>query len=134
VYIDLQELIEQYVSGCVLRELRLVLLATLQFEQQPEFLPTYWIGQVSVITDLLKSPRQDMQEEASNEFFVREPHLLAGITCPVVVILENHVLVRSTDDARIGDGDAVGVARKIVDGVAESIERFLDITAPVGLV
>src|SRR5712664_722700 len=78
-------------------------------------LGTGWAGQQAVVTDAVKARWQDMHQEAADELVGIERH--HSVSLPpfeaVVLPLEGDALVIERDQAAVGDGDAMGVAREI---------------------
>src|SRR5262249_57529204 len=69
----------------------------------------------TVIPDTVEALRQDMHQEAADELVGIERHQLVslGTFDAVVLPLEGDAVVVERDQALVGDGDAVGVAREI---------------------
>ncbi|OAG75617.1 hypothetical protein Amal_03200 [Acetobacter malorum] len=64
------------------------------------------------MADAMKSPWQDMQHEAANEFIRAKRHdllLMRGIPA-VVLVPERHAPFVEREEAAVRDGDAVGIA------------------------
>jgi hypothetical protein len=72
-----------------------------------------------------------VDQETSEELIRRDGHhlLLAGLS--VVLPAEGDLIVLEADEAMVGDGDAVGVAGKIVQYVFGSTEGRLGVDYPV---
>ena len=109
-------------------------LMSLKAEQDPESLLLDRACQKSEVTDLLKAFGKDMHQEPADELIMGDSHLFSGIAIPVVAIPEGNGMVRDLKDAGIRDGDTMGVATKVIDGIAEAVEGFLDVGAPVSSV
>jgi len=77
---------------------------------------------------------QDMHQEAADEFACIERHhpvVSLGAVKAIILPLEGDALVVDRDQAAVGDGDAVGVARKIAQDLLRSPEWTLGIDDPV---
>jgi len=128
------EALKKDISGCIGRKARLESLMTLKPEQDPEFLLLDGACQETEVTDLLKAFGKDMHQEPADELIMGDSHLFSGIAIPVVAIPEGNGMVRDLKDAGIRDGDTMGVATKVIDGIAEAVEGFLEVGAPVSSV
>lgn len=62
----------------------------------------------------------------------REGHLLVPIVIVVIAPGKGDVLAVESEDAAIGDGDAMGVALQIGEHVVSSAERRFDVGVPIG--
>jgi hypothetical protein len=83
------------------------------------------------VADADQAFRQDVDQEASEELIRRDRHdLLLAASC-VVLPSVGDLIVLEADEAMVGDGDAVGVAGKIVENVFGSTEGRLGIDDPV---
>jgi hypothetical protein len=78
-----------------------------------------------------------MHQEAANELACIERHhpvVSLGAIKAIILPLEGDALVVGRDQAAVGDGDAVGVARKIAQDLLRSPEWTLGIDDPVFVV
>ena len=93
-------------------------------------------GQQAVMADAVESVWQHMDQETADELVGCERHHLVSIAAfdPVVLPLESNGLVVECDQAAVGDGDAVGVAREIGQHCLGSAEGTLRIDDPFGFV
>jgi hypothetical protein len=73
---------------------------------------TFAVDQEAVAANTMKTGRQDMAEEAPDEFFGVKGHALV-LAVTVVVIAEGDAAVVNPLDAVVGNGDAVDVAAEI---------------------
>lgn len=109
-------------------------LVPLQAEDELQVvLPVTVVGE-AVITDLLEAGREHMHHEAPDEFQAEKGHLNGGGTIPVVLRGKGDGILGDSLYPGIGDGDAVGIASKVLDGIAEAIEGLPDVRAPGGIV
>ena len=73
-------------------------------------------GEESVVTDAVETRWQNMHQEAADELVRMERHRLVvslWAIKPVILPLEGDAFVVEGDQAAVGDGDAVGVAREV---------------------
>lgn len=91
------------------------------------------VVQKAVVTDLLEPGWQHMHHEAADEFFTGycDGFLLPG---PVILCRERNFCFRYLLDPCVCDGDPVGITAEIFNGIAISIEGFLDLGIPILLV
>ena len=68
------------------------------------------IGKEAVVPDSLEAIGQDVQEKTADKFVRGQCHARNARFMPVVLPGEGDLIVRSVDEAVIGDGYAVGVA------------------------
>ena len=82
-----------------------------------------------------KPLRQDVDEEAADELVGGERHDLVAVAAldAVVLPLEGDAVVVERDQAAVGDGDAVGVARQIGQHRLGPAERALGSRRPIRL-
>ena len=73
-----------------------------------------------------------MQQEAAKELVDIEGKELLGIAVCVVAIAERDAFAVEGDDARVADGDAVGVVGEIPENLLRSAEGRLAVDDPVG--
>ena len=85
------------------------------------------------MADAMETSRQDVHQEAADELVGRQCH--AGVAArpfdPVVLVFEGDAGLVNGDQAAIGDGDAMGVARQIGQHRLGSAERTLGIDDPL---
>src|SRR5512132_3565359 len=86
-----------------------------QFAGARDVLGTLAAGEQAIVADAVEACGQHMHEEAADELGRRERHgfVALGTFDPVVLALEGDALFVACDQAAVGDGDAVGVAREI---------------------
>lgn len=73
------------------------------------------VGKETVMADAVKAGWQDMDEEAPHKLRRLECHGLVTIVLlgAVVLPLKGNVVFIDADEARVGDGDAVGITREV---------------------
>ena len=74
-----------------------------------------------------------MHQESAKEFHRGESNQLGGSGF-VILCRKGHLGVCHGLDAGVTDGDAVGVPAKVIKGIAEAVEGFLDIGDPADVV
>ena len=72
-----------------------------------------------------------MQQEAADKLFLAEGDLPFGITGLFSPCGKGDFCPGCGQDPVVGDGDPVGVAPQILDGIAETMKGFFDVRAPV---
>src|SRR5262245_35029678 len=84
-------------------------------------------GEQAVVADAVEAVWQDVNEEAADELMGCEGHRFVSIAAfdPVVLPSEGNAVVVQCNQAAVGDGDAVSVARQISEHGARSAERTL---------
>jgi hypothetical protein len=85
------------------------------------------------VADALETPRQDMQQEASQKFDGVEPH--DALAVPVLIVLppECHLPVLQRQQAPISDGHPMRIAGEVTQHGLRTRERrhcILPITSP----
>src|SRR5467141_32106 len=91
-----------------------------------------WAGEQAVVTDAVKARWQDMHQEAADELVGIERHHSVSLPTfeAVILPLEGDALVIERDQAAVGDGDAVGVAREIAQDFRGSPEWAFAVDHP----
>ena len=89
-------------------------------------------GEQAVVADAMEAGWQDMDEEAADELFGGERHDLGAVAAFSAVVLpcEGDAGMIGGDQAAVGDGDAVGLARQIGQDGRWSAERRLAVNHP----
>ena len=83
------------------------------------------VGQDPVIADALEAAGQDVEEKASNKLTGIQGHGLLQTVSVVVLAGEGDLGVLDANEAMIGNGYAVGVARQVIeDGIGACKRRF----------
>src|SRR5882672_4740935 len=98
-------------------------------------LGTGWAGQQAVVTDAVKARWQDMHQEAADELVGIERHHPVSLPTfeAVILPLEGDALVIERDQAAVGDGDAMGVAREIAQDFCGSPEWAFAVDHPLAV-
>ncbi len=73
------------------------------------------VGEQAVVSDAMESVRQDMDEEAPDELVGGQGHGLVANPSfvPIVFVFEGDAVIIMSDQAAVGDGDAVGVSGEV---------------------
>src|SRR5216684_2515980 len=84
-------------------------------------------GEQAVVADAVEAFGQHVDEEAADELVCGKRHALVSIAAldAVVLPLEGDALLVEGDQAAVGDGNAVGVTRKIGQHRLRAAERPL---------
>ena len=80
-------------------------------------------GEEAVVADAVEARWQDMHQETADELACVECHhpvVSLGAVKAIILPLEGDAVVVGRDQAAVGDGDAVGVARKIAQDFLRS--------------
>src|SRR3984893_7147986 len=87
---------------------------------------------IALVADAMKAFRLDVCQEAADELICRKCHELVplGTLDPVVLVFERDAHRVSCDQAVIGDGDAMCVAREVRENGFGSAEWLLRIDHP----
>lgn len=88
------------------------------------------VVQKSIVADLLKTARKYMHHKTADEFSTgNSDHcLLIGF---IISGMERNFVLSNRDDSGIGNGNAVGIASEIFNGISISVEGFFDLSIPV---
>ena len=92
-------------------------------------------GEQAVMANAVKAGWQDMDEEAADELILGEPHdLLPGAAIgAVILVFERDTIAVAGQQAAVGDGDAVGIARQIGQHGLRAAEGALAVGHPFHL-
>jgi len=92
-------------------------------------------GEQAVVADAVQAFWQHVNEEAAGELVGCKRHLLASIAAldAIILPLEGDASLVKGDQAAVGDGDAVGVARQIDQHRLGPAERRLCVDDPLDL-
>ena len=96
--------------------------------QVPGFHP---VIEKSIIADLLETGREHMHQEAPDKLSMAESDLPFWIPGFPATCRESNLCFRNGKDPVVGDGNPVGIASQIFDGVTKPVEGFFDVRAPV---
>src|ERR1700687_5857124 len=105
-----------------------------QASTERELVGAMAVGQQPVVTNTMKDIRQYVQEEAAHELAVRDPHdfALGPVTVPILLPAEADMGFIDVEQATIGDGDPMGVAREIGQNLRGTGEDLFRIDDPLG--
>jgi len=92
-------------------------------------------GQQAVVTDAVKALWQHVHQEAADELVDIEGHHPVSVPTFAAVILpfEGDAVAIERDQAAVGDGDAMGVAREIAQDFCGSPERAFAVDHPLAV-
>ena len=82
------------------------------------------------MTDSHESRRQNVQQETANQFFGWKGEGLPPVSVGTISVAERHLLVIATQEAVIGDGDAMRVTSQVVQQLFGTCEGWLRIDNP----
>jgi hypothetical protein len=106
----------------------------------PQDLPTpgeldlaHPIGEEPIMPDTLEAPRKDMQEKPPKEFDGVECHGALPIAALVVFPSKRDMAICAGQQAPIGDGHTMRVARQVVEYRLGACEWRLGVDHPLGL-
>lgn len=94
----------------------MILLAVLHGKQKMEILLLGAVVQKTIISDFSESFRQNMHEKAVNKFGIIQRHFLTFAAVFSIRVPESRSRVCYRENTAVGNGDAVCIAAKIVDG------------------
>src|ERR1700686_2467484 len=103
-----------------------------QLSRPRDVLGTLAAGEQTIVADAVEAVRQHVDEEAADELVVRERHHLGPLTSlgAIILPLEGDGVAVERDQAAVGDGDAVGVARQIGEHRLRPAEWTLSVDHP----
>lgn len=133
MHIDTPEAVEDLVNGEA-RQHGFKTLVSLDAEDDGKPLFPETVGKEAVIADLLKSGGEDMHHEPADELAAGKRHLFPGRIIPVVLCHKSDRVSSDRLHPGVGDGDAVGIAPQVLDGVAEAVKGLPDVGAPGSIV
>src|ERR1700681_564629 len=90
-------------------------------------------GEEAVVADAVEARRQDMHQKAADELVRgKRHHLVVSLLAfeTIILPLEGNVLVVGRDQAAVGEGDAVGVARKVASATTCAPVNFFIAACP----
>ena len=88
------------------------------------------VRKVAVMADTMETVGQDMEQEAADELAGIEGHHLPLVMVAIIFPEEADPAVGESNQAAVGDGDAVGVAGKVIEHLLGSAERSPGIDDP----
>ena len=106
----------------------------LQSKDKPQIFRLRPVVQESVITDFLEPFREHMHQKAADEFRVLQCDRPQGFSRPPAPCRKSGVCFRDRQDPAVGDGDLMGIAAEVLNGVPKAIEGFFYVRAPVLIV
>ena len=89
------------------------------------------VVQEIVITYLLESAGEHMHQVTPDKFCPGKSSLTSGISRLYPPGRESNRVFSNVKDPAVGDGDPVGVAVQIFDGIAKPVKGFLNVRTPV---
>jgi len=90
-------------------------------------------GEQAEVADAYEASRQNMQQETAEEFVGIESHGASAMPMGVVSPQEADFVIGHRKESRVGDGNAVGIAREVGQDLRRAGKRSLGIDDPVGL-
>jgi hypothetical protein len=98
-----------------------------------EFRGLVSIAEQAVVTNALETPRQDMEDEPTEEIDGLEMEDFSFAAVSVVAAAQSDDAVAKTEEPIVGESDAVGVAGEVIEDVARPAERLLGVHDPIVL-
>ena len=96
-----------------------------QRSAERELFPSSAVSEKSILPDADKAGRQNVQQKSPDELGCRQSHDLRLASVGVVFPLEGHLAVFDRLDAAVGDGDAMGITRQILQDLFRPAEGWL---------
>jgi len=92
------------------------------------------VGEEAIVANAMEAVRQYVEQEASHELAGAEAHDFALATAALAIVLpaETDMGLVEIDQAAVGDGDAMRVAREIGQDLLGAGEGFFGIDGPFG--
>ena len=91
------------------------------------------VSKETEVTDLNEAWRQDVEKKAADEFHCLQGHNLQTFAIFRVSPVKADAVVRQAQQPAIGDGDAMGIARQILEHVLGTAKGRLGIDDPIFL-
>src|SRR5437667_12774118 len=88
------------------------------------------VGEIAVVADAMEAVRQNVEQEAADELVGAKGHHLLLVVVAIILPAEADLALRKTDQAAVGDGDAMGIAAEIIEHLLGSAERSLGVDDP----
>jgi len=95
-----------------------------------EVIASCGVGEQAVVSDAHESRRQDVEQEAAEEFLDVESHE-ALRALRTIVATKGHGVVIEGDESVIGDGHAVGIPSQVAQHLSRSRKGWLAVNNPV---
>ena len=105
--------------------------STLNFTDYAQVTGFHAVIQKTIVTDLLETCRQYVQEITPYEFCMSQGYPAFGLSRLFSSGGERNVLIVKVKNAAVRDRNLMGVASKVFHGIAKTVKGFLDIRAPV---
>ncbi len=96
-----------------------------------QFFLTVAIAEEAEITDAMKPMRQNVEEEATDEFLGRKRHGFLLTVVSIVLVSEANLTGFDVQQAVVRDGDAMGVAADVIEHLFGAGEGRLGIDNPL---
>ena len=109
-------------------------LTSLNTEDHFQVFRSHPVIQEAVITDLLKSGREDMHEKTPDKFLIRQLYHAPRVSLLFCSRGKRDMRFVYIEKAAVGDRDFVRVTPEILNRIAKSIEGFFDKRTPVFLI
>ena len=91
------------------------------------------VAKKTVVTDALKTVRQDMEQEAANEVVGLQGHDFLPVVMAIIFPAKTDPAVVNTKQAVVGNGDTMGVAAQVVEDLFGTAEGRFGVNHPLGL-
>lgn len=90
------------------------------------------IGEEAEVPNAHEAAGQDVEEKPAEKLLDGQRHHLAAVVIGIVLPVNAHDPVDETDEAVVGQRDAMGVAAQILQDLLGARERALGVDDPVG--
>jgi len=91
------------------------------------------VGQEPIVPDVLKPPRQDVEEKAADEFDRVQGHRPVAVPVGVVPPAKGHTPLLQRQEAPIRNGYPMGIAGEVLEHVRWLVHRTLGVDHPLVL-
>src|SRR5437773_6416243 len=85
------------------------------------------VGEIAIVADAMEAFGQDVEQEAADELVGTKGHHLLLVVVAIILPAEADPALGKTDQAAVGDGDAMGIAAEIIEHLLGSAERELGV-------
>ena len=106
-------------------------MATLELENQHQVCGLHPVIQEAIIADLLKTARQHMHQVTADKFRLRQSDGPFGVARFLAPGSEGNIRICYRTEPAVGDGNLIRIPPQVLDGIAEAVEGFLYVGAPV---